>query len=185
MAGGILALDQATVTGWAYSDPGDKSVQFGHQRMGRQGGTAGEVGAAFAIFLEARIAVFEPRWIVYEAPYVPRPSARAGVPPINPETLRRLLGLAFLIDTIAEQHGIDCREATSGAFIKFFTGSGKYPERAAKKAATVAMCKIHGWKATEDEADALALLFYAEAKLFPEFSMKRAAGPLFANAAGD
>lgn len=176
--GGILAIDQATVTGWAWSEPGG-APEWGHKQLGGEGADDGKVGAAMSVLLEARIAHFKPDWIVYEAPYVPRPSPNAAVPPINPQTLRRLLGLAFLIDTIADQHGIGCREVTTAAFTRYFVGRGKFPSREAKKRATVERCKLLGWKATSDEADALALLCFAEAKLFRIEAMRRSAGPLF------
>ncbi len=172
---GILSLDQATTVGWAYSDPGEAEIQFGHQRMGREGASDAEVGAAFAIFLDVRIDVFQPAHIVFEQPYV-----GGGKVPVNPQTIFRLAGMKWQIELTCYQRGIDCAQATTSTFIKFFTGKGKYPDRAAKKRATVLACRDRGWRCSEDEADAVALLCFAEAKLFPQAAMKRAPGPLFA-----
>lgn len=170
---GVLALDQATVTGWAHSEPG-QTPTWGHIDLAKSGVGMGKVGAAFSIFLEARIAVFRPQFVIYETPFI-----GGGRIPINPLTLRRLLGIAGLIDTICEQRGIECREAGSLAFTKFFTGQGRFEDRQAKKRATMERCKMLGWECSEDEADAVALLLYAEAKLFPRYAMARPAGPLF------
>jgi hypothetical protein len=138
---------------------------------------AGEIGARFEIFLEARIDVFKPDYIVREQPYIPDGKKI----PVNFETIFPLVGLAWQIDVIAARHGFGdrCQEATSYAAVKFFTGKAKYPSRAAKKRATVAMCKLHGWACTEDEADALALLCYSEAKLFPYQRQLKPTGQLF------
>ncbi len=179
---GILALDQATVTGWAFAEPGCEPV-WAHKKLGRDKATAGEVGAAFTCLIEGLLDTFRPEFMCFEAPYVPR-AGRDRVP-INAETLRRLLGLAFLIDTIAEQHGIECREIASSAATLSMTGRGKYPNRQAKKRATMQACWARGWKASEDEADALAILMFSEARLFPEASrqrrmvLKMPSGPLF------
>jgi hypothetical protein len=194
MPGGILALDaSSSAVGWAYGDPGAPMPLWDTFRPKLDGETAkehaGRIGARFAIFLEARIEVLKPTHIVREQPYaggkrwdfVDGKKVLVDIP-VNNETMFPLWGLAWQIDTIAEQHGIDCRQCTTLAAVKFFTGRAKYENREAKKRATVAMCKMHGWKCTEDEADALAILVYAEAKLFPEMrlAMRRLAGPLFA-----
>ncbi len=191
---GILAFDQATVTGWAHAEPGE-SPTFGHQRMGKTGATSGQVGAAFHIFLQARLDLFRPNYVCFESPWVPRPRrprfVKAGTPvppdtsvPMNALTLRRLMALPMMIETVCEQWGIECREAPPQEISAFFLGAGSLKSEE-KKRRTIEMCRAYGWQATEDEADALALLVYAEAKLFPEFRMKRpiVAGPLFSKLA--
>jgi len=173
---GILALDPARTIGWAWAPPSEPP-QFGHARLGKIGCETDEIAEALSIFLTARLDMCQPDWIVRENFYI-----GGGRVQMNPQTIYVLCGIAWQIDLAARERGIECRKVNTSAFTKFFTGKGKYPDRAAKKAATMAMCRIHGWQATEDESDALALLFYAEAKLFPEAAMKRAAGPLFARA---
>jgi Holliday junction resolvasome RuvABC endonuclease subunit len=180
MTGGILALDPASeITGWAYSDPGDPMPQWGHVVLKKWNETArdhaGRVGARLALFLEARIEVFKPAFIVREAMYVDRRR-------MNTATILPLAGIAWQIDTVAELHRIPCHKVQSVEFVKAFTGRGRYRSSDAKKQATIAACKMRGWVVGDDnEADALALLCYAEAVLFPEFrlSMRRPAGPLF------
>ncbi len=174
MPGGILAIDPAKVIGWAWAAPGAEP-EWGHARLGRKGCETDEIAEALSIFLTARIDICQPDWIVREDFYI-----GGGRVQMNPQTIYVLCGIAWQIDLMARERGIECRKVNTSAFTKFFTGRGKFDSRADKKAATMAMCKIHGWRATEDEADALALLAYAEARLYPSAAMKRAVGPLFA-----
>lgn len=182
---GILALDPGSkITGWAFSEPGAPRPEWGRFVVRHDGETAkddaGAIGARFEVFLEARIDVFKPDFIVREQPYIPDGKRL----PVNFETVFPLLGLAWQIDTIAERHGIVCQQATAYAAVKAFTGRGRYESREAKKRATIAMCKIHGWVCTEDEADALALLCLAETKLFPRVRQLAPTGTLFTRRAG-
>jgi hypothetical protein len=85
-----------------------------------------------------------------------------------------------LVEMIAYEHAIPCREEQSNVICRHFTGNGSWGGRANKKLATQKMCAVHGFpNVTEDEADALALWFYAEAV---RFTKPRSAGPLFAQA---
>ena len=68
---GLLALDVATTTGWAYGAPGERPA-WGHFRAGMRGAAAGEVLALFRAWLEERCTAWRPSWIAFESPYVPR-----------------------------------------------------------------------------------------------------------------
>lgn len=201
MTGGLLALDVATTTGWAYGLPGDRP-SFGHFRSGRPRpkgeGNAGEVLAQFRIWLAARCREWQPRMIVFEAPYVPRvapdkvrtvhgrliSTLPSSSPPIDIHVLRRLISLCGLVEMVAHEHQIPCREEASNVICRHFTGNGSWGGRANKKAATQKMCAVYGWPGvTEDEADALALWVYAEAVLFPWAAQHRGVGPLFVRSA--
>ena len=193
---GLLALDVATTTGWAYGAPGARPV-WGHFRAGARGAAAGEVLALFRAWLEERCTAWRPSWIAFEAPYVPRvtparirtatghvigtlPSAGA---PIDINVLRRLIAMCGQVELVAHEHGIHCREAASNVICRFFTGRGGWGGRANKKAATQKMCAVYGWPGvSEDEADALALWVYAEAVLFRSAPLQRGPGPLFVQA---
>ena len=181
---GILAVDQATVSGWAFAEPGDPPV-WGHKRMGRAGATEGEVFFAFRLFLLGLVDAFKPRYLVFEAPFLPRPDRSATAKPLNPAVLRRAYGLASQIVAIAEEYGLSCYEKQSVEVAKFFTGQGRFKGETAdartkaKKDATIAACWARGWECTHDEADALALLMCFEAELHPAHALRRT--PLFAN----
>jgi hypothetical protein len=189
--GGILSLDAATVTGWCSAAPGREPV-WGHHRMGGRSATDGEVFAAFREFVIDRIEIYHPQYLVFEAAFTPR----LGADPqknkiINPQTLQRLYGFRAHIVCIAEERCMICHDKQSLEFTKWFTGRGRFPgatsaERSkAKKAAMVAACAARGWKVTDDEADAIALLLCFEEELYPEEALRRKrvfrqpGGPLF------
>lgn len=200
MTGGVLAIDPGTTLGWSYFEPGQRPL-WGHTRLGDSGDDPGKVGDALIMLLEARIDVLKPRGIAFESVYVPVPKkprvVKGGSPfvfgaekiaqaddriPMNANTMARLYGLAMLIQTIAWRKRIPCRGEVTGVFCKFFLARPVPRSRAAKKAANVAKCKALGWTpVTQDDADALALGSFAEAKLFPEFRLARPGTmPLFA-----
>lgn len=191
MTGGILALDVATTTGWAYGMPGDRPA-FGHFRSGKPRDAAGEVLAQFRVWLDRCCAKSQPRMVVFEAPYVPRFAPKkvrtktgqvisttpSSSTPIDIYVVRRLFAMCGLVEMIAHERGLPCREEQSNVICRHFTGNGSWGGRENKKAATQKMCAVYGWPdVSEDEADALALWVYAEAVLFPK---TRSAGPLFA-----
>jgi Holliday junction resolvasome RuvABC endonuclease subunit len=160
--------------------------------MGGRSATDGEVFAAFRDYVLELIDAYEPQYLVFEAAFTPR----LGADPqknkiINPQTLQRLYGFRAHIVCIAEERCLICHDKQSLEFTKWFTGRGRFPgatsaERSkAKKAAMVAACAARGWKVTDDEADAIALLLCFESELYPEHALrrkrvfKRPAGALF------
>jgi len=135
----------------------------------------GEVFFAFRLFLLARIDEFKPRFLIMEAPFLPRPDRSAAAQALNPAVLRRAYGLAAYITGIAEEYALCCFEKQSTEVAKFFTGKGRFPGQTAdertraKKQAVMAACWARGWKCRhDDEADALALLCCFEAELYPD-----------------
>lgn len=191
--GGILALDSATVTGWCYVFPGEQPV-YGVHRIAPAGADHGQVAHAFRTWLGGRIMQFRPRWIIFEAPYIPvarKPHpvragtavarSQAGPPPMNMETVYRLCGLCFTIEGVAAEFGIGCRKVETGTWTKGFTGAGRYKGgREAKKAAVIAACKLRGWDVKDsDSADAIGIAVYAEALLAPKAAATRPIGGLF------
>lgn len=176
---GLLALDQSTVTGWAYCRPGEEPV-WGHQRMGRPETWEGKAFHNFRKFLYGLLDHWGPECLVFEAPFVPRPDRSGAAKPMNAQTLRKAFGWVAHLTQVAEERGIErCEEVQSIEFTKFFTGIGRFPGETSadrtyhKKSAVVAACKARGWDATHDEADALAMLMFAEYRLYPEASLGR------------
>jgi hypothetical protein len=194
--GGLLALDVATTTGFAHGLPGMRP-SWGTFRAGKTNAATGEVLNLFRNWLEERCRELQPRWIAFEAPYVPQvtparvrsasghavwtmPSRRT---PINIHTLRRLISLCGLVEMVAHQHRIECREELPTKITQSFTGHGNWAGRENKKKATIRMCEVYGWPvANDNEADALALWVYAEAVLYPQAAQRHGAGPLFGRA---
>ena len=189
---GILSIDPATKTGWAFARPGERPV-WGSHRMGEARAELGQAVSAMHHFLREKIGSLDPSEIAYERPYVPVPRVRVvragfelpgagGPPPMNAETVFRLAAFAGVIEAAAFDAGLPCRAVTPAQIAKFFTGSARWGSRAEKKAATMRMCEVYGFDVgkSDDAADALALLLYTESLVSPRAAAKRGAGPLFA-----
>jgi hypothetical protein len=189
----ILAFDVATRTGWASGEVGG-IPEWGVAEFTSKSGT-GEVLSRFRFWLMSKVLAIKPDLIAFEAPYVPVAraprfvkagsvphgpfplmAAAPGPPPMNANTLRRLLAMNGLVEEIAFERGIKCREATVLDISRFFTGTVTHGGRANKKAATIAACRRLGWDTVSDDAaDALALWCYAEHVLAPVIASRRMA----------
>lgn len=183
----ILACDIATTSGFAWGAVGEtpqwEAVHF-------KGKDTGEVLSRLRFYLTEKVTLLKPSRICLEAPYIPTPRAprivRAGTavanglsgpPPMNPHTLRRLLAMCGLVEEIAFERKIECREATIQEITSYFTGTTRHGGRANKKAATIAACRRLGWETVSDDAaDALALWSFCEFILAPEIASRRLAG---------
>lgn len=173
----ILALDPATVTGWAYGAPGDEPV-FGARDFTGPGGN-GEVIAKFRLWLLETCRTTHAKMLVFESPYVPMPK-KGEKSKMNPLVLRRLYAIAGEIEAVAWQLRLECLEATTGEICKFFTGTQYHGGRENKKAAIIARARQYGWDTlSDDAADALALWAMAENIVDPFVSSKRGDGALF------
>jgi len=162
--GAILALDLATVTGWAIGVPGGEPVAGSH-RIAEPGAALGRFLAGYSDWLADRITVLEPCMLIFEAPILT--GHRTAL-----DTARKLMCLAGVTELIAHRREIPCYEADTGEVTKHFTGRARYPgksyqaRRAAKKRSVMDQCAALGWRAADDNAaDALALWTWAEFKL--------------------
>lgn len=184
-----LALDVATRVGWASGEVGGTPT-FGVADFSSKGGN-GEVLARFRMWLMREVEALKPDLIAFEAPYIPIARApqfvrsgtefgraAGGAPPMNPIVLRRLLAMVGLVEEIAFEHQIRCREATNQEIAKFFIGKARVPGgRPAKKLMTIEACRRLGWQTVSDDAaDGLALWSFAEHILAPDVSSRRSAG---------
>jgi hypothetical protein len=168
----ILAIDGAATAGFALGRTGQEP-RFG-SRCFTGSGASGEVVARFSRFLRQTIEREQPDVITYEAPYFPMGFRRG--PPANAKTLRRLLGLAEIIDAVAWDCNLRCYQATAGEVCAYLTGKSNWGGRAQKKAATIAAARAWGWAVnTDDEADACAVWAYAESILDPVAAAQRRA----------
>lgn len=170
----ILALDIATTTGWAFGRPGD-IPRSGSVRLAPPGSSNGAIGRGMLRFLTDFISVEKPDQIYYEVPLDPRHMGAKT----TFKTARILLGLPFLVETIAEARGIfRLREAGVQDVRKYFVGT---PRPKDKKAAVQTQCRVLGWKPVDDNAaDALALWAFACAIEAPRAAI--ATAPLFSPA---
>lgn len=197
----ILALDCATKVGFACGPIGAQPplLEYGMRDFGRKDRTNGAIIGLFRGWFAQRVFTLRPQLVVFESPYIPVPRGpfakpgKSSPPPMNPHTLRRLLGMTGAVEAVCDELRIDCREATTQEFTKFLTGKGRYPGgRDEKKAAVIQACRHLGCEPQDDNAaDALAIFFYAESILSPRAAEHRrrlaadrdrelnGAGPLF------
>lgn len=158
-AGGLLALDIATRTGWAYGRVPVRGLsaieaaslqppqpESGVLRVLTQAGGVGHFLAEFHDRLDAMLAERRPGGLIIEAPILPKFTSF--------ETVRKLMGMAGIAEMLADRRAIRWRAvAQPSAVKKHWTGKGN-----AKKPAMIAACEARGWTARDDnEADALAL----------------------------
>lgn len=164
----ILALDLATVTGWAGWDGSASSAGTVTFR--------GSIGRAFSTYhrwLGRKISRFtdgEARpVVVFEKPWVGRNT--------HQDTARKLMGFAVVTEMVAYEFACRCLEVDTNTVMRHFTGAGG-GRRADKKARVIAACLARGIDVSDDnEADALAILDYAAhcCKVKTDISL----GPLF------
>jgi hypothetical protein len=163
--GTVLALDLATVTGWAFGEPG-KVPEFGTIRFGKPGGERAAAYRNFRMWLDGKWNVRDqqPELIVYESSAVP--SIMAGK--TNIDTIKLLIGLAEHLEEWCHNN-FELREASVGQVRSHFIGRNM--KAAIAKPMTVERCRELGWNvANTDEADACALWDYQCCHLRPDLS---------------
>lgn len=166
-AGLILALDLATVTGFALGNVSGIKVQ-GSRPFPRTGEDIGTFASSFRHWLIGGIRRHKPTLVVYEQPMLPTKTQLV--------TLRKLYGMAFLAELICRDEGVEVREAHRQQILTHFLGRGSVPrKREERQAAIHRQCLIRGWKPVDDNhADALALLDFAVAIMHPDSAMRAA-----------
>lgn len=159
--GGILTLDLASQTGWAYAPPSIlrvwprgvwrpgvvvPPVVSGTHRIAPPKTAFGQFFAAFEDWLGDQIWLYRPDAVVFEAP-LPHQSSQ--------DAARRALGLVATTEKVCHQKGIRAvREQANNTVKKHFTGNGR-----AQKPDMLKACRDRGWNPTDDnEGDAQALL---------------------------
>ena len=172
----ILALDIATVTGWAFGAPGSVP-RAGTIRWADVGSSNAAVGCGVLRWVSDFTKLNKVDAVYFEAPFDPRVMGKKT----NFNTTRLLVGLPFLIETLFEAKGIEIiREASVGDVRKHFLG--KAPRGDEGKAQVQLRCRQLGWKFdSADAADALAVWSFGCAVEEPKTAI--ATSPLF-HAAG-
>lgn len=165
---GILTLDAARCLGWAYAFPCEEP-RYSHIDLPRPNGPGYTRLRGFLLDL---IEELKPKLIVYEEPVL----NHYGPHKTSLQTAMWLMGLAAHIIEIAHLKGIRCEPCNASKLKLFTTGDGR-----AKKWKMVAAVEQCGWKTeTDDEADALAILLWAEVKFAPKHLRSVSGlGPLF------
>jgi len=152
----ILALDIATHFGWAYGIPGE-TPRGGAKRFAVAGASNGLIGRGCLNWFVEFLKVSPVDALYFEAPFDPRQMGDRT----TFATARVLIGLPFLIETLAEAKSIfRVRECMVGDVRKHFTGRNARGDDG--KASVQLQCRALGWSFSNDnEADAKAVWSYA------------------------
>jgi hypothetical protein len=162
----VLALDLASVAGWALGEPG-ATPEHGWLRFASKG------ASHEAIFANARQWMFSictkhrPSLVVWEAPLA---GFKGGKTTNDVTTI--LFGLPAIVGAVAYEMAIyDIRKADTSAVRHHFIGCN--PKRAKAKGMVVRQCNAMGWHCDdENEADALAVWSYMCSLLDPRLALR-------------
>ena len=168
----IMALDLASVSGWAVGIPGGTPIS-GAIRFASVGASHEAVFAGALKWMSEKCATHQPAVVVWEAPLAT--SFRRGQSNINTTTL--LYGLPAVIGAVAYLRGIyDIRKASTRDVRMHFIGQN--PKGHIGKKLVLRQCRAMGWNPTDDnEADALATWHFMCALIEPKLAI--APTPLF------
>lgn len=161
----VLFLDLATITGYAAG--GLRGVEaHGVFEMPKTYENIGRFLNAAERKIEALVDRLAPAQIAFESPFIHR-----KVDTIV--KIRKLSGLANVVEQIADKHGTPCQEALVDDICRHFIGRNYPRSSERKKMATKVKCRELGWDVADDnDADALAGLSYMLACKHPESALK-------------
>lgn len=149
--GGILTLDLARVTGWAYGPAGARPQVFGAWDLGPATNGHGVVLAGLADHIGDAFKLHRPSLVVMEAPLPPQAQTSAN-------TARLMLGYCAIVELLCYRWEIAVREARAPEVRKAVIGRANGLD----KKAIVAWCRGKGYAITDhNTADAVVLWHYA------------------------
>jgi hypothetical protein len=149
--GNLLALDLASVTGWATGAPGEVP-KFGTIRFARQGAPHPAIYRALRSWLNGWINAKSIQMVVYESAAMPTMMLGRS----NARTIRLLTGLCEHVEELCYER-IELREASTSQVRSHFIGTNRNKRTLAKEL-TIERCREMGWPVEDDnQADACAL----------------------------
>lgn len=169
----VLALDQATVTGYAVGDNHsfeNKTVEFGRFKAPKRQ-VLGERLLIFYGTLNELIDFYKPDILVYEKVFVPRPEPvrfddagkyvqpRKPKIPYNPDVTEFLLKLAGIVGLVAAKRLLPVEEYGPSSWRKTALGHG-HPDEP-KKAMRLRAKQLGYNVEVDDESDAIGILMHA------------------------
>jgi crossover junction endodeoxyribonuclease RuvC len=168
----VLALDLASVTGWAVGEPG-ATPEHGSIRFASKGASHEAVFASAYDWMREKIDQYHPDLVVWESP-MPTSFNRGST---NTNTTTLLYGLPAVIGMTAYKSGIfDIRKATTRDVRMHFIGQN--PRGHVGKKLVIQQCRALGHAVTDDnQSDAIATWSYMCALIEPKLAM--APTPLF------
>ena len=153
----IAALDIATLTGVCVGEP-EEVPQLSHNSFPSTGPDIGRFLDAGEVWIRSFLQAIQPALVVFEAPVLPQTTQIA--------TVRKLHGLAGVIEMVCYREGVEVAEAHLQSVKKALTGKGN-----AKKPEMVAACRAYGFSpAVEDEADAFGVWLLTVRTRHPKLS---------------
>ena len=168
----VLALDQATQTGWAVGDMNSfeaRTVEFGNIKMLKRE-FMGERLLMLSETLGEIIAHYKPGLIALEHPYWPQPGKKKPgeedeAPKVSAHILQFLQKVCAVVELEATRHGLPYEMYYPSSWRKTFLGYGRKPPGADAdhmKKAAVQKARVLGYKVdVHDEADAIGILMHA------------------------
>lgn len=148
-----LALDLATVTGWAVHSTGMDRPFLGSLRLPPNPQVIGPAAAALWQFLLDQHTMHEFTHIVFEAQHV---GAKVDI-----NVVYKLIALGGVTEFFAHQAGVKCYKVHIASWRKHFIGKGSGLARAQAKQRCIAECERYGWSTIDDNAaEACGILDY-------------------------
>ena len=148
----VIGLDLATLTGICIGEP-DEIPTLSHVRHPSTGEDVGRFLDHAEAWARCLIESQSPALVVFEAPILPQTTSLA--------TIRKLQGLAGVVEMAAYRAGIETAEVQPSTVKKALTGHGGTPkgvDRKDRKKAMVAACRAYGFDPkVDDEADAFGV----------------------------
>lgn len=168
----VLALDLATVTGFACGSTDGTPVSHGVVAIPKTGEDIGRFLAHFRDWLNAALDDMGPDEIVFESPILPDT--------INLKTARKLYSLAGVAEMVAHDRKIRVSEANLNDIRGHFIGIKQAPRDVPKskrrqwiKDKIIAECRKRGFRVSgDDDADAIALLDLRLSQLSKDYSLR-------------
>lgn len=167
----LLALDVATVTGWAFGSIADgRPTLAGSLRFGEKGAGDPRVWAKALQWLNDTLSVHQPDMVAIEAPITSASPAGGS----NAHTMGRLIGLQAVLRTVVElRMPVSAKLIHVQSARKLFIGVGNLGGAQAK-AAVQARCIELGWvepgSVDPDKCDAMCVWAKAATDFDPAFA---------------
>lgn len=153
---GILTLDLATATGWAFWKPGMAQPRHGVWRMPSTGEDIGRFIDAFHRLFEDFCTLERPAYIGFEAP------VGYSVNMTNPATTTKLYGLATHVEwMIYRLKGPSAFQTNISQVRKHFCGRVIRPSDAMKRLVYDTCGEFQWFPHDDNAADALSMLHYS------------------------
>lgn len=172
-----LVFDLATNVGWCVGNPGGEPKYGSHHLKAKNADHVGSYAVDFDTFAGGLITKHRPTHVGFCATILPttrRIGGRIVAAKFTPSTIRKLNGLAWHAEFLAEKFELQAFEMYEAQAKKFFTGAGN-----ATDPDIIAQCQAYGFDPhNADEADAIMSWAFACDQLAPHVPSRFKLGAL-------